>query len=432
MSMIRGRILLAALFVCILSCSAFQQTATLSADTPKTAPSIEPSPTYAPANPFIEIIASPMPGDGRLWTMTKPGVKNWGELYDTECNSSLVISLFESTDNGVSWHSFLSPLETPINQCLHDNNLDLYLSWTNASIFPYEGGYIFELRTHIITEANAFFSPRDSFRFSYSNGAWKTIGLPVTTGWTNNRYSGVWDSIVLPDNTGRIIAIGHDRITGGNAWVYEPVLGAWRDISLRDPILGDNTPDMITWSYRLGIFISAADSPQEAHNSHRLVFHADNDTYQWSQVEFASGDTAPTGGIKNALWTGTNGEVCMSAAGRLSILTDVYLEILPRTIQADPDKKYMAGSPCPSSLAGRNEKNISILASEYRDMIDKGVAVYAWSSPIYLPSVIQFPKNIPDDMMTDFEVSGTGVFYYLAKGTLYSSTDNGKTWHALN
>jgi hypothetical protein len=93
----------------------------------------------------------------------------------------------------------------------------------------------------------------------------------------------------------------------------------------------------------------------------------------------------------------------------------------------------MKGGLCPSSLAGRNDQQIVILPVEYKDPKEKGVAAYAWLQPNgQLYSKIEFPNLPPDEVGTDFEVSGTGTFYYLSNGKLFSSTDRGENWLTLN
>ena len=396
-----------ALVLLSLSCSFSAATGASTNPTSGKLPSPTEAKTATPVNVDIkhirEIVPSMVPGDSRIWAVTDKSFVSRGNQY--ACEFTFVTGpIYESRDDGHTWTDPLPPLQYDTHDCgINLGGLEDASTITSAAIIPYSGGFIIQyyfglnsLNTLTNQKINLpYFNPI----FYAANGGWSQIAMPIGNASDKDpEITGVSEMMVVPDGSGRIVAVGGDPKGYENAWIMDSPGGSWKSIPAN--INKYEIINQIIWSPKYGLV---------ALMNHSNVIQADNQ-YQWHDMNY------PEDYIHD-LWTGFDGEICVS-----KILSPIS------GWDGNTWRDFDQYSDCGSSLFPPNDKNYAI---SYDTDSSGRVALSIYKINDKQSHELKFP-DLPERIkMINFTVSRSGVIYYLTEVGLYASFDMGDSWELV-
>jgi hypothetical protein len=351
-----------------------------------------------PVNPkdFHLISASRLLNDDRIWAMTANTILDEGS-EDTGCKPVFQTGdLYQSDDGGHSWNYIAPPITFSLSGCpLTTVVVDLSAFF---EIVPYANGIIMHFRLLGHTSI-----------FLWDENVWSPIPPPFPeVQFGDPKEIGVMDMLVIPDESGRIVAVGHSPDGKSNAWIQEKPTAAWKDISSN--IGNYATINQIMWSYAYGIFgMMKKDS---------LVIKLDDELH-WIDLKFPKENKPELNGIG----MGINGEVCTS-------LLETNINH-PRLVWDGSNWiKYNFISNCLSQADWLAYQRFSVVQLFPLVPGDPEGLFYITNNgnqlqKLVLPSSTNYlsPKNLA--------ISQSGNIYYLSDLGVYSSKDIGKTWELV-
>jgi hypothetical protein len=348
---------------------------------------------YVDVSDLHYITASQVLNDNRIWAMSSIWVLDAG-TEDTGCKAIVQSGqLYQSNNGGRDWELSAPPIKYSTPWCMLTQYAVDYLS--DIKIVPFASGFIMQIQ--LFGSAPVFY---------WDGNTWKPIPSPIRDYQKGDpEDSGLKEMLVLPDGSGRIVAVGHDPDGISNAWMLEKPSTSWKDISSN--LNNYDTIDNIIWSYNYGLVGAMKNSS--------TVLRLDDELH-WIDLDFPKDDKFSP----DRIWMGINGEVCSY---------DEHSSDNAENLGWDGSKwkLYDQASNCTFSLIWVAYQKYSVV--EFFPLGPNDI-----SGLFYITNNgNQFQKFVLPELENDIQsrsltISQTGIIYFLSNDGLYSSTDIGISW----